>query len=482
VTNQPTPATPDTPDPAELQHEVEVLEQENETLRHQVETTAAPEAKRSRGRTIGAWVCIVLACLMAVLSVVTIYARNELLNTDTFVATVGPLAKDAAIQHAVATKVSENLVSQTDIEARIKSALPPRAGFLANPIEGAVQTATYQITLKLVQSSQFQHLWEAALRDSHQQVDNLLLGNKVGAFQSTNGKVTVNLATVEDAAKKQLAAHGLSVFDKVPTYTGAPLVIFQSDQLAKLQRWIKILDKLALILPVLTILVFAGAVLLAKDRRRGLVHAAAGLAVSMAILLIAANVGRNQYLSSLKPGQSQPANAAVIDTVDASLLDSIRTVLVLAAIVAIVAFVLGLAPVKRWIQERTLPPWLTGGPVHDTVAAHRKAFQWGVFVLGLVVLVLWPQPTVKVALVIILVTLFLVGMVALYAGRHGGDQPSTPEVGPAPEPAPVGAGPASAELGAPSGSPDPAASPGTAAPVATAESPAPADPPGSTTD
>ncbi|HEY4929222.1 MAG TPA: hypothetical protein VIH95_08715 [Acidimicrobiales bacterium] len=428
MTNEP-PA--DGQDPDELQHEVEVLEQENEALRHQVEVI--PKPKKRRGRTIASWVLIVLACLLAVLSVVVVYARNELLNTDTFVATVAPLAKDKAIQTTVATKVSENLVARTDIQQRVQNALPEKAGFLANPITGAVQTATYQITLKLVQSPRFQTLWEQALRRSHEQVDNLLLGNKVGALQSTNGQVTVDLSQVENAAKQQLSAHGLSVFNKLPNYTGAPFVLFQSDQLAKLQRWVKFLNHLALALPIVSILMFAGAVVLARDRRRGLVHAASGLAVSMAVLLIAANVGRNQYLSSLNVRQSKAATAAIIDTVDAALLDTVRIVLIVAAIVAIVAFVVGLGPVRRWMHERTAPSWLSSGPVHDTVAGHRRAFQWGALVLGLVVLVLWNQPTVLVALIIVLVTLFVVMLVGLFGARRpttGG--PPAGEAGPGP--------------------------------------------------
>ena len=430
VTTQP-PA--DQPDVDGLQHEVEILEQQNEALRHQVEVGpgARQKATRSRGRTIGSWVLIVIACLLAVVSVVVVYTRNELLKTDTFVATVAPLAKDPNVQQTVATKVADNLVARADLQQRVQNVLPIPAGFLANPITGAIHTATYQITLKLVQSSQFQNLWEQAVRRSHQQLDNLLLGTKVGAFQATNGEVTVDLTQVENAAKQQLSAHGLSVFNKIPNYTGAPLVLLQSNQLAKLQRWIRFLNHLALVLPIVTVLLLAGAVLLARDRRRGLVHAASGLAVSMALLLIAANVGRNQYLASLKVTQSKATTAAIIDTVDAALLNTVRLVLILAAIVAIVAFVVGIGPVRRRLEERTLPPWLTGGPVHDIVAGHRRAFQWGVLVLGLVILVLWSQPTVAVALIIVLVTLFVVMLVGLFAGlKPSAEAPSGTGPGP----------------------------------------------------
>jgi hypothetical protein len=436
VTTEP-PA--DDPDVDALQHEVEVLEEENEALRSKVGGTSAP--RKQRGRTIASWVLIVLACFLAILSVIVVYARDQLLNTDTFVATVAPLAKDHSIQTAVATRVSDNLVARINVEQRIKNALPEKAGFLADPITGAVHTATYEITLKLVQSSRFQALWEQALRKSHEQLDNLLLGQKVGALQATNGEVTVNLSQVEDAAKKALTGRGLAVFNKIPNYTGAPFVLFQSDQLAKLQRWIRFLNRLAFYLPIISVLLLAAAVLLARDRRRGLVHAASGLAVSMALLLVAANVGRNQYLSSLKPSQSRPATAAVIDTVDAALLDTVRTVLIIAAVVAIVAFVVGLGPVRRWTRERTMPKWLSSGPVYRTVAAHRRAFQWGVLVLGLVVLVLWNQPTVKVAVIIVLVTLFVVMLVGLFgAQRSAGGQPSDVGSGPSPDPAvPAGA-------------------------------------------
>ena len=405
---------------------VTALEHENRELRAELAAAEAKAAhpKRRRRRTIGSWVLLVLACVLAVTSVVVVYARNQLLNTDTFVSTLAPLASDPAVQAAVATKVSDSLVAQTDLEQQIKDALPARADFLAGPITSTVRSTAYSLTLKLVQSSQFKTLWEQSLRRSHQQLDNLLTGSDQGPFSAANGQVTVDLSRVETAAKAQLAAHGLSVFDKVPQYKGAPFVLFESKQLQKIQRLVKVLDSLAYVLPILALVLFALSVLLARDRRRGLVHAAAGLAVSMAVLLVGANVGRNQYLASLLPGQSRNATAAVIDTVDAALLDSVRTVLIVAAVVAVAAFGVGLAPVRRWLTDRKQPAWMTGGRFHDVVVVHRPAFQWLAVVLGLVVLVLWNQPTVFVAIVVVLVTFALVVLVGLFGrGAPGAPRP-----------------------------------------------------------
>ena len=42
---------------------------------------------------------------------VTVFARNQLLNTDDYVHTVAPLASNPAIQTQVAKQVSENLIA-----------------------------------------------------------------------------------------------------------------------------------------------------------------------------------------------------------------------------------------------------------------------------------------------------------------------------------------------------------------------------------
>ena len=120
---------------------------------------------------------MVLACLLAVVSVLVVFVRNQLLNTDTYVSTVAPLATNPAIQAQVATRVSQELIAQTDLTPRVKHALPPKAGFLVTPITDEVQKATYSITLKLVQSPKFEQLWVGANRASHKQLVAVLTGS-----------------------------------------------------------------------------------------------------------------------------------------------------------------------------------------------------------------------------------------------------------------------------------------------------------------
>ena len=401
-----------------LHHEVDELRRENEALRT-AEAPAGTTRGKGRLRSVFSWVLVVVACILAVLSVVAVFARNQLLNTDRYVATVTPLASDPAIQTAVATKVSDQLVARVNIEQRVKNALPAKAGFLANPITSEVKSATYALTLKLVESDQFQKLWVAANRVSHKQLVAVLTGSSNGTVSTAGGRVTIDLSQVEVNVKKQLDGKGITVFNKVPAVKGRNFVLFQSDQLVKIQRLTRILNKVAVILPILVLLLYAAGVVLARNRRKGLVRAAAGLALSMGVILVAVSVGRNQYLSSLNADQSKPANAAVIDTVSAPLQDAVRTILIIAALVALAAVLAGVPAIQRWVARRGGPSWLSSGPFHDFVSAHRRGIQWGVLALGLFVLVVWNKPTTLVAVIVVLITLALIGLVGLLAGRRG---------------------------------------------------------------
>jgi hypothetical protein len=369
-----------------------------------------------RWKSITSWVLIVLACLLAIVSVLVVFVRNEVLNTDTYVSTVTPLASNPAIQSAVAQRVTDALITKSALDYRVKQALPERAKFLATPITDAAETAANQIVLKLIESDKFQKLWVQANTRVHRQIVALLTGSSKGAFDLSNGKVTLDLSKVEAAAKKELAAKGLSVVNKLPSTNAPTLTLFQSTQLHKAQKLTRFANRIYLLLPILALALYAIAVMLSRNRRRGLVRAATGLALSMMLLLVVMSLLRQHYLSSLGPHQSRPAAQAVIDALDASLLDTVRTTLVVAAVVAIVAVAFG----TRWVANRQRPTWMTEGPFHEFVAAHRKGLQWTVLGLGVLVLVVWSEPTARVAVVVVAITLVVVGLVGMIGGRTSG--------------------------------------------------------------
>jgi hypothetical protein len=409
----------DTVDKAdELRLEVEKLRRENEELKASTgDGSPAHPRRRGRWRRLSAWVLIVLASLLAVVSVLVVFARNEVLDTNTYVATVGPLASDPAIQSAVANRVSEQLIKKVNVQQRVSEALPQKAKFLAAPIASGLESLTHQITLKFVQSSAFKKLWVTINERAHKQVVSLLTGDKSGVLTSDRGKVSLDLGNVEAKVKQALDKKGITIFDKVPTANGTSFVLFQSDQLTKLQGLIRMLNRLAYLLPILGVACFAGGILLTENRRRGLVRAAIALALGMGALLVGVALGRDLYLNALGASVSLPAAAHAYDAMTAFPLGTTRVVLLISVIIALVGMAVGNNRLRSWARSVDKPTWLVESSAHRWMRAHRRLLQWATLAIGFVVVVVWDNPTPRVTTLIVVIDLAVVGLIGIM-GRH----------------------------------------------------------------
>ena len=93
-----------------------------------------PRPRRQRWRSVVATLLIVIACIMAPLAGVAVWSKNLITNTDRYVTTVAPLARDPAIQAAVSDKITAEIFANLDVtgltneavDALATRGLPPR--------------------------------------------------------------------------------------------------------------------------------------------------------------------------------------------------------------------------------------------------------------------------------------------------------------------------------------------------------------------
>ena len=116
----------------DLENEVAHLREENAKLK-------ARAARRDRARGGGKALLLVLGCGLAALSVVAIWLRTTLLDTDRYVDTVAPIAAQPAVQDAVADKLENAIFTRIDFAALAREALPERADVIAPVIETGVR-------------------------------------------------------------------------------------------------------------------------------------------------------------------------------------------------------------------------------------------------------------------------------------------------------------------------------------------------------
>src|SRR3954452_13191662 len=263
-----------------------------------------------RARTLAAILLITVSCLLAPLSVVSVWASRQVSDTDRYVATVAPLAHDPAVQRAVADAVTTQVLAEIDVSRLTRQTLdalaargvPPAVAAnlaaLSGPLANGIESFTRTQINKIVASPAFATLWEQANRAAHKNLVKLLEGNQSGAVRTNGDAVTLNLAPIIAQVKQQLVANGFSIADKIPT-VNREFVLARSDSVTKAQGLYRVLNSMGLWLPIIALLLFAAGIMLARDRRKSLLFGSLGILGSMLVLGIFLAVARPLYLDAV---------------------------------------------------------------------------------------------------------------------------------------------------------------------------------------
>jgi hypothetical protein len=425
--------------------ELERLRTEVATLRAQVHPDEGPGGRppaagrvgRGRWRTIVATLLIVVGCVLAPLSVAAVWTRNQVTNTDRYIATVSPLASDPAIQAAITDQITAQVFRYLDVQAltnqavdalaerrSLDPALAAQLRALAVPIANGVQSFTHSQVAKVVQSDAFADAWVQANRVAHAELVKALTGEGGGSVTVENDTVTLNMAAFIETVKARLVESGFSVAARIPT-VNASFVLFQSQDITRARSGFHLLNTLGVWLPIVAIVLLVLGVYVARDHRRATVGAALGVAVSMVVLALGLAVFRSIYLDAV-PASVLPHDAAAVlyDTIIRFLRLGLRTILVLALVVAAGAFLsgtsvtavktrTGLANAIGWGADRA---GLSTGPVGTWVYANKRVLRIGAVALAALALVFWGRPTGKVVLGLTLALLVVLAIIE-FLGR-----------------------------------------------------------------
>lgn len=406
-----------------LKAEVERLQAEKAALQAELAERKAPRKGRFPWRSTVAWILIVLACLMAVLSPIAVWAKTTFLDTDVFVETVGPLVVDETVARPLSVAIADRLFKDLGIEGRIKGALeeviPQKLTFIAGPISGGLQTLTQKLTYEVLTSSQFQTVLDRTLRAAHATAVGIIRGDRAISV-SGGGEVTLDVGELVANVKDRLVEMGLTFLEKVPIpEVDKTIVLFNSSQLGMAKQGIDVLDTLGWLLPPFALFLFAAAVLVAEDRRRHLMIASAALALAMAVSLMILNLAKTELLEQVKNPANLDAAVFLWNEVTAGLIRANVGLLALGVVGALGFSVAGPYAWAVWVRDKTgylfrlqRERRLEGGesgPVGTFFAAHIR----GMRAAGAAVLfgILWlarPLSGVKVVVALCVYLVYLV--------------------------------------------------------------------------
>jgi len=411
---------------------------ELERLRTEVSELRVQAVRRRRRigwRGPVATLLIVLGCLLAPVSVLSVWTANQVSDTSRYVANVAPLARDPAIQRALTDKITTEITTHLRVVALTDRAADALAGqglhrvaqvlrTFAPSISSGVSGFIHSQVSKIVTSDAFARLWTRLNSVAHAQLVKALSGRGGGAISVQNGQVTLGLGPFIAEAKQRLAAHGLTIVKSLPTINPT-FPLFSAKYLVKAQTAYRVINDLKIVLPLAALLFFAAGVYIAGDHRRALIGAGLGLSVSMFVLAAGLLIARGMYLNSV-PNSRLPADAAaaLFDTLVRFIREGLRTLLVVGLVVAAAAFLTGpsitavrtrsaISAGLRWLREHGELYGVRTGPVGRWTYANRKALRIGVTGVVVLIFVFWGKPTATVVIGLALVLLVALGLIEL---------------------------------------------------------------------
>jgi hypothetical protein len=410
-----------------------------------------PRVRRQRWRSVVATLLIVIGCILAPLSVVAVWTKNLVTDTDRYVTTVAPLARDPAIQSAVADKITAEIFTHLDVagitnqavDALADRGLPPLvatqlhalSGPLSSGVEGFVRTEVG----KVVASDAFADAWVTANRAAHQALVAAMTGQTGEGITIANDTVSINLGPFIQEVKQRLIDRGFDLAARIPDINPS-FTILQSELITRAQGAFSLLNTIGNWLPIITLIFLALGVYIAKGHGRALVGAGLGLAAGMLALGLGIALFRAVYLNALPLGVlNREAAASFYDTLVRFLRLGLRTVLVFGLIIALAGFFTGRSTTAvraragltrgiAWMRGGAEKAGFRTGPVGAWVYTYKRVLRIAVLAVAALVLVFWDQPTGRV---IIGITLgVLVALVIIeFLGRP--PSPAAPEM---PEP------------------------------------------------
>lgn len=89
------------------------------------ELEARAPARRPRARSFLAVLLVLVAAVLTPLSIVSTWAKNQIGDTDNYVAMMAPLASDPDVRAAVTDRVTGAVMKHLDVKALLSDVSPP---------------------------------------------------------------------------------------------------------------------------------------------------------------------------------------------------------------------------------------------------------------------------------------------------------------------------------------------------------------------
>jgi hypothetical protein len=211
-------------------------------------------------RRIGVTALLILGTLLWTAFGLGLWAKRQALDTNNWVETSDQLLENEQIRSALAVAMVDRLYDSETVQARLEKVLPPRLDRLAAPASAALKEIARRNAPRVLGTAAALKAWETANRTAHETLLDIVDNGVKGRGVSLDLKSLVG----EVASGTGLPANAV---DRLPPQV-ANLEIAPPEELDNVRQLLHLFKTLIWVLLALAVASFAGAIALARDRRR----------------------------------------------------------------------------------------------------------------------------------------------------------------------------------------------------------------------
>ncbi len=285
------------------------------------EPPATVVERPSKARSIVAIICVIVAGLLTTPAAVAYWGQRTLNDTQRYVDTVEPLVNSPEVQDVIATRVTDAIQKQVDVEAILNDVFAgvitdrPRLERLVGPLAASINGLIDREVRAFIASDEFADLWTRANTRAQQALQRVLKGDTSGAVSLQGGEIVLDVDEVINQVKERLVARGLTLVQNVPIpETDRQIVLMEAPEVQQLRTIYAFGNPLARwLLPFVAVL-FLAAFVLARRRPRMAVAIGAVLAANALLVALALSIGHQLFVDQLAGTPFAVASGIFFDT------------------------------------------------------------------------------------------------------------------------------------------------------------------------
>jgi hypothetical protein len=384
--------------------------------------------KRWGIRAVASLLIFIITVIITPVALIGHWGHRTVVDSTQYLATVGPLVDDPAVQDAVSKVITDAVVKQVDTSSLVGGFL---GGFiqdktiaekLTDPIAAGINNLVYELVHTFVASKEFAKIWYTTNEVAQASLIALLEDRPNGPIQINGDKIVLDISSMLTAVQASLVNNGFDLASKIAIpKSDAEIVLAQSAAIGQLQLVYRLSAPVLQWFPLLIAILFGLSIALARNRSRTVLAVGIALVACAGATQVLMNAAETIFVDQLAGTIFESAAASFWATFFNYLLAGLYAVLVLGIVIAFGGWYAGVsrpATSMRTAVGRGLHSMGSGVPagVRRSFRSYAPVLRWIIAIVMVLVLSLGAFMSMDRVILLSLLTAGLLTLLEILIG------------------------------------------------------------------